>query len=54
MRDRRIILAFSFLKKDHPRMILPGKRMGKDDPSKLASLDNFEKPARKNLINTKN
>jgi len=32
---RRIILALSFLKKDHPRMILPGKRRGKDDPSPL-------------------
>jgi hypothetical protein len=30
-------------------MILPGERRGKDDPSKLASLDNFKKPARKKL-----
>jgi len=28
----RIILALSFLREDHPRMILPGKRRGKDDP----------------------
>jgi len=33
----RIILGLSLLRKDHPRMILPGKRRGKDDPSKQAS-----------------